>query len=242
MVSATRRASSKRARSLLRTARPAAGRSGPSAAPPAASPLRAARGRPRPARTRPSTRPPPPAVRSRRRHRAGSTSWATSRGPTRPRSWCSWAMPNRSALSTTMTVASGTSTPTSITVVATSTSSPPAGTAPWPPPGSPTASARAAARPASCQLAGGQALELLGGRLRLHPRRVAHQRAHHEGAVAHGHLGPHPVPGRPGTFVAVTGDPLGRHGTRPGGISSSVVRSRSPKITMAAVAESAWPS
>src|SRR5664280_2452004 len=46
--------------------------------------------------------------------------------PTRPRSWCSWEIPNRSASSTTMTVAFGTSTPTSITVVATRTSISPA--------------------------------------------------------------------------------------------------------------------
>ena len=38
-----------------------------------------------------------------------------------PRSWCSCASPNRSACSITMMVASGTSTPTSITVVATRT-------------------------------------------------------------------------------------------------------------------------
>ena len=46
--------------------------------------------------------------------------------PTRPRSWCSADRPNRSAFSTTMTVALGTSTPTSMTVVDTSTSSSPA--------------------------------------------------------------------------------------------------------------------
>ena len=46
--------------------------------------------------------------------------------PTRPRSWCSWETPNRSASMTTMTVAFGTSTPTSITVVATRTSISPA--------------------------------------------------------------------------------------------------------------------
>ena len=43
--------------------------------------------------------------------------------PTRPRSWCSCARPKRSASWTIITVAFGTSTPTSITVVATSTSS-----------------------------------------------------------------------------------------------------------------------
>ena len=41
--------------------------------------------------------------------------------PTRPRSWWSCASPNRSASWTIMIVAFGTSTPTSITVVATST-------------------------------------------------------------------------------------------------------------------------
>ena len=47
---------------------------------------------------------------------------ACSPRPMRPRSWCSWLMPKRSAPSTSMTVAFGTSTPTSMTVVATSTS------------------------------------------------------------------------------------------------------------------------
>ena len=37
--------------------------------------------------------------------------------PIRPRSWWSWARPNRSAFSTSITVALGTSTPTSTTVV-----------------------------------------------------------------------------------------------------------------------------
>ena len=46
--------------------------------------------------------------------------------PTRPRSWCSWETPNRSASMTTMAVALATSTPTSMTVVATSTSTSPA--------------------------------------------------------------------------------------------------------------------
>ena len=45
--------------------------------------------------------------------------------PTRPRSWCSCDRPNRSACSTTITVAFGTSTPTSTTVVETSTSNSP---------------------------------------------------------------------------------------------------------------------
>ena len=46
--------------------------------------------------------------------------------PTRPRSWCSWASPSRSAFSITIRLALGTSTPTSITVVATSRLSSPA--------------------------------------------------------------------------------------------------------------------
>jgi hypothetical protein len=41
--------------------------------------------------------------------------------PTRPRSWCSWLRPKRSACSITISEALGTSTPTSITVVLTST-------------------------------------------------------------------------------------------------------------------------
>ena len=51
---------------------------------------------------------------------------ACSPRPMRPRSWCSWLMPNRSASITTITVALGTSTPTSMTVVHTSTSTSPA--------------------------------------------------------------------------------------------------------------------
>src|SRR5574344_1340815 len=46
--------------------------------------------------------------------------WSAPR-PTRPRSWCSSAKPKWSACSITMHVAFGTSTPTSTTVVATST-------------------------------------------------------------------------------------------------------------------------
>ena len=42
--------------------------------------------------------------------------------PTRPRNWWSWARPRRSAFSTIISEALGTSTPTSMTVVATSTS------------------------------------------------------------------------------------------------------------------------
>ncbi len=93
--------------------------------PPCAAAGRAARARSR----RPSRRPRPaaPARASpwARRTRAGRAPACPPR-PTRPRSWCSWDTPNRSASITTMTVAFGTSTPTSMTVVATSTSSSPA--------------------------------------------------------------------------------------------------------------------
>ncbi|KAG1390189.1 hypothetical protein G6F59_015287 [Rhizopus arrhizus] len=46
--------------------------------------------------------------------------------PTRPRRWCSCARPSRSAFSITISEALGTSTPTSMTVVATSRSISPA--------------------------------------------------------------------------------------------------------------------
>ena len=45
--------------------------------------------------------------------------------PTLPRSWCSWARPKRSAPSTIITVALGTSMPTSMRLVETSTSTSP---------------------------------------------------------------------------------------------------------------------
>ena len=49
--------------------------------------------------------------------------------PIRPRSWCSWEIPKRSAPSTSISDAFGTSMPTSITVVETSTSAPPSANA-----------------------------------------------------------------------------------------------------------------
>jgi hypothetical protein len=52
--------------------------------------------------------------------RAARSGWPALPRPTRPRSWCSWARPRRSGFSMIMSVALGTSTPTSITVVATS--------------------------------------------------------------------------------------------------------------------------
>ncbi len=54
--------------------------------------------------------------------RAGCSSSASEPRPMRPRSWCNCARPKRSACSITISVALRTSTPTSITVVATSTS------------------------------------------------------------------------------------------------------------------------
>ena len=102
----------------------------------AAAAGRSGRGRGR--RPRGAARSPSRRARSRRgaRPTAFSRSWATSSAesetrtqndstvprPTRPRSWWSWASPNRSAPSMTIIVASGTSTPTSTTVVPTSTS------------------------------------------------------------------------------------------------------------------------
>ena len=88
----------------------------------------AARSPSRPARSRRASRRRP-------RRRASATSSVDSETrtqndstvprPTRPRSWWSWASPNRSAPSMTIIVAAGTSTPTSTTVVPTRTSSSP---------------------------------------------------------------------------------------------------------------------
>ena len=88
-------------------------------------PRRGSRGRARPGGSRRSSgsgpraggRPP----RSRARRTAGTGPGRSPR-PTRPRSWWSWARPKRSAPSITITVALGTSMPTSTTVVATSRS------------------------------------------------------------------------------------------------------------------------
>ena len=88
------------------------------------------RGRPRPARSRRGSR----STACSRRRAIAPASVANSRHcegcsprPTRPRSWCSWETPKRSAPSISITVAFGTSIPTSITVVATSTSVSPGG-------------------------------------------------------------------------------------------------------------------
>ena len=84
-------------------------------------------GRSRPGRSRSRARPAPAA--GARRPRVGSCDSyrkqydCSAPRPTRPRSWCSCESPNRSASSITITEAFGTSTPTSITVVATSTPS-----------------------------------------------------------------------------------------------------------------------
>ncbi len=135
-----------------------------------------------------------------------------------------------------MTVASGTSTPTSITVgrdqhlelarggTAAITSSF-GGRFIWP-------CSRPTASPPSSP--GRQARALLGGRSRLDPLGSLDQRADDVGPVACGDLVADPLPCQvpigvgPASQVVVTGH-------RPGGISSRTVRSRSPKITMAAV-------
>ena len=176
-----------------------------------------------------------PAVLARRPEQVAPA--GSSPRPTRPRSWCSWAMPKRSASSTTITVASGTSTPTSITVVATSTSSSPArkrghhllpGRRRHLPVQQPDAQARPARPPASRSYS--SVADLASTR-----SESLDQRADHEGPVAGRHLVAHPVPGlgarRPASGSHVGGDR--RRG--PGGSSSRTVRSRSPKITMAAV-------
>ena len=88
--------------------------------------------------------------------------------------------------------------------------------------------------PQAGQLRGGQTLGLGHHRRGLDPFRPLDQRAHHEGPVAGGDLVAHPLPrlGRPGpaprSQAVVTG-------SRPGGSSSMMVMSRSPKTTMAAV-------
>ena len=86
---------------------------------------RAARGPSRRSRTRrssprsPRAAPPPPPTAA--AGTAGRSTTGARPRPTRPRSWCSCERPNRSACSTTITVTFGTSIPTSMTVVATST-------------------------------------------------------------------------------------------------------------------------
>ena len=134
----------------------------------------------------------------------------------------------------TITVASGTSTPTSMTVVATSTSS-----VPGPELGhDPLLLGRRQLAveqpdPQAGQLRAGQALRLGHHRGGLDPVRSLDQRADHEGPVAGGHLGPAPAPTPPrpraGSGATVV------TGSRPGGSSSMMVMSRSPKTTMAAV-------
>ena len=137
-------------------------------------------------------------------------------------------MPKRSASSMTMTVALGTSTPTSMTVVATRTCRP-AGT-------ElchhglllrrrqlPVQQAEAQAR----QRPGTEAGELLAGRGGLDALRLLDQGADDVGLVAGGDLLAHRPPGR----LHLRGDRVAQivlTGVRPGGSSSSTVVSRSP--------------
>ncbi len=112
--------------------------------------------------------------------RAGSTT-ARRRGPTRPRSWWSWASPKRSASWTIMIVAFGTSTPTSITVVATSTSSSRALKRPIRSRRSRGAKLSVQAPDAqAAQLGAAEPLGLLLGRARLDRLRLGDERADHE--------------------------------------------------------------
>ena len=87
--------------------------------------------------------------------------------PTRPRSWWSWARPKRSASWTIMIVAFGTSTPTSITVVATRTSISPRVEARHDARGArPASAARAGSRSVTRELGAAQPLGLVLGRPR----------------------------------------------------------------------------
>ena len=112
-----------------RRGRPPAAAAAPTAACRAGSPRRAGAGPPRRWRTRRTSRGSPPAGARDSSSAASETRMQKDRcgpRPTRPRSWCSCARPKRSASSMSITLAFGTSIPTSITVVATSTSSSPA--------------------------------------------------------------------------------------------------------------------
>ena len=112
----------------------------------------------------------------------------------------------------TMTVASGTSTPTSITVVATSTSS-----ATGPELGHDPLLLRRGELaveqpdPQPGQLGAGQALGLGHHRGGLDPVRSLDQRAHHEGPVARRHLGADPRPRLLGLVRAAGPQPRGGH-------------------------------
>ena len=124
----------RRARGLARHGEPVRGRArDPRCAGRAAGRAGACRGtrrdrgcadRPRRSRSRPASRASPRGAprcpRPRRARRARSVPGLRPR-PTRPRSWCSCASPKRSAFSTIISVAFATSTPTSTTVVDTST-------------------------------------------------------------------------------------------------------------------------
>ena len=186
------------------------------------------------ARTRPACWPPRPAAPWPARPPAPRSPAGTGPGrlprPTRPRSWCSWETPNRSASMITITTAFGTSTPTSTTVVVTSTSTRPSakasitlsfssgGSLPCRiarrrPASGPAASSAARSRTAT----GGRGRRLaaiVAGRPRSRPRHrrpvAADPRADHVGLAARADLLPDPLPG-PGQVVRPLGD---RHDVR----------------------------
>ena len=155
--------------------------------------------------------------------------------PTRPRSWCSCERPNRSASSTIMTVALGTSTPTSMTVVATSTSSRRSrkaaitasfsfeGSWPWSSPSRRPASSSACRRSNSAVAALASILPLssTSGHTTYAwwPASTSSRRRFHIATWSSG--------SGPTTLVSI--------GVRPGGISRSSDLSRSPYTSMAAV-------
>ena len=207
-----------------RPAGPPSARAGRSGARRSSRPGRAGAGRARPAPARWSL-----STTTRRRSLASGSGRSVSRmhtdgwppRPTRPRNWCSWARPKRSAPSISMTVAFGTSTPTSTTAVETSTSNSRSRNARM------TASFSAGRmRPCSkpsrsdCQLAGPQALVLLGGRLGLEHLRLLDQRTDDERLLALRRGAAHALVGQ----VAV----VGAEQQRPAGTGGRAASRRSP--------------
>ena len=155
--------------------------------------------------------------------------------PTRPRSWWSCESPKRSASSTIITVAFGTSTPTSMTVVATSASRSPRrnssitasfcfdGSCPCSRPSRRPASSSCCSRSYSSVAARASTLPLssTSGQTTYawRPDSTSVRRRFHAASWSSGF--------GPTTFVVI--------GVRPGGISRSSERSRSPYTSIAAV-------